>query len=104
MGSEYQALTVHSKKIRRDYHHPKGKHYHQKDNPKRYSRDPSKIRCYTCDERGHFAREFPRNEVDLTRRKETKEDIMLTLQKMMNLPERESKKKVKTPKVMKNMF
>ena len=42
--------------------------------------------------------------VDLTRRRETREDIMLTLQRMMNLPERESKKKVKILLVMKNMF
>ena len=40
----------------------------------------------------------------LTRRRATKEDIMLTLQRMMHLPERESKKKVKTLQVMKNMF
>ena len=38
--------------------------------------------------------------VALTRRRATKEDIMPTLQKMMNLPERESKKKVKTLQVM----
>ena len=37
--------------------------------------------------------------VALTRRRETREDIMLTLQRMMNLPERESNKKV-----MKNML
>ena len=42
--------------------------------------------------------------VALTRRRETKEDIMLTLQRMMQFPERESKKKVKTLQVMKNMF
>ena len=42
--------------------------------------------------------------VALIRRKTTKEDIMLTLQRMMNRPERESKKKVKTLQVMKNMF
>ena len=43
-----------------DYHHHKGKHSHQKDKPRRYSRDLSKYRCYTCDEREHFARYCPR--------------------------------------------
>ena len=57
MGSEDQALIVHSKKIRRSSHHPKGKHFHQKDNTRR---DLSRIICYTCDEKGHYAREFPR--------------------------------------------
>ena len=40
----------------------------------------------------------------LTRRRKTKEDIMLTLQRMMNLPRRESKKKVNILQVMKSMF
>ena len=44
MGSEDQALIVHSKKIRRDYHHLKGKHFK-----------------FTCDERGHFAIYCPKN-------------------------------------------
>ena len=61
MGSEDQALTIHSKKIRRDYHHPKGKHSHQKNKPKIYYKDLSKIKFYTCDEKGNFARECPRN-------------------------------------------
>ena len=61
MGSEDQALTVHSKKRRRDCHHPKGKHSHQKDNPRRSNKDLSKLRCFTCDERGHYARDCPRN-------------------------------------------
>ena len=42
--------------------------------------------------------------VALTRRRKTKEDIMLTLQRIMNLSERESKKKLKIPQVMKSMF
>ena len=40
----------------------------------------------------------------LIRRRETREDIMLMLQKMMNPPERESSKKVMILQVMKNMF
>ena len=48
MGSEDQALTVHSKKGRRENNHHQGKHSHQKNNLVR--RDPSKLRCYTCDE------------------------------------------------------
>ena len=59
MGSEDQALTVQSKKSRTYYH--KGKHSHQKDNPRRSKRNIPKFRCYTFDERGHFARDCPRN-------------------------------------------
>ena len=40
----------------------------------------------------------------LKRRRETKEDIMLILQRMMNLPQRESNKNVMILQVMKNMF
>ena len=38
------------------------------------------------------------------RRRKTREDIMLMLQKMMNLPQRELSKKVMILQVMKNMF
>ena len=86
MGSENQALTVHSKKIRRDYHHPKGKHSHQKDNPKRYSRDLSKIKCYICDKKLHFSIECPRKKSGSHKKKGNKRCIMLMLQRMINLP------------------
>ena len=52
MGNEDQALTVHSKRTRRNHHHSKGKISHRK-------RDLSTIRCYTCDEKGHISRFFP---------------------------------------------
>ena len=58
MGSEDQDLTVQSKKTRSSHH--KGKYSHQR-NKFRNPRDNSKFICYTCDERGHFARDFPRN-------------------------------------------
>ena len=52
----------------------------------------------------NFQKIVPRIIMDLTRRRTTKEDIMLTLQRMMNLPKRESNKKVMILQVMKNMF
>ena len=58
MGSEDQALTVHSKKIKRSSHHSRGKNFHKKDNTRK---DLSRIKCYTCDEVGHYARECPIN-------------------------------------------
>ena len=45
---------------------------------------------------------FLRIKMSLTRRRETREDIMLMLQRMMNLPQRELDKKV-ILQVMKNM-
>ena len=46
----------------------------------------------------------PETKVALTRNRETREDIMLMLQRMMNLPQRELDKIVMILQVMKNMF
>ena len=70
MGNEDQSLTVHSKKGRRENHHHQGKHSHQKINFVR--RDPSKLRCYTCDERGHFARNCPMDKSGSKNKKNSK--------------------------------
>ena len=64
MGSEDQALTVHSKKGRMEIHHHQGKHSHQKGS--------SKLRCYTCDEIGHFARNYPMNKNGSKKKKKSK--------------------------------
>ena len=47
---------------------------------------------------------FLETKVVVTRRREKREDIMLMLQRMMNLPQRKSNKKVMILQVKKNMF
>ena len=62
MGSEDQALTVHSKSHsksnKRRPHSSIGKHSY-KDNTRK---DVSRIICYTCDEAGHYAMNFPKKQ------------------------------------------
>ena len=69
MGSKDQYLIVHSKKSRRSSHHPSNKNLHQRDNTRKYL---SKLRCYTCDERGHFAKDYPRNKINSHKKKGNK--------------------------------
>ena len=56
MGSEDQALMVHSKSTKRRSRHPRGKHYH-KDNTRKYL---SRVICYACDEVRHYAKSCPK--------------------------------------------
>ena len=72
MGNEDQDLTVHSKKGRRENHHHQGKHSHQKDNFVKTNKDLSKLRCYTCDERGHFSINCPMNKNGSKKKKNSK--------------------------------
>ena len=85
MGSEYQALTVHSKKRKRDYHHPKGKHSHQKDNSRKPNRYLSKLNVLLVMREDTMPEIVLETKMALTRRRETREDIILMLQRMMNL-------------------
>ena len=55
MGSEYQALTVQSKKRKTNHH--RGKHSH----PDKLNKNRPKFRCFICDEKGHSAKECPKN-------------------------------------------
>ena len=58
MGSEDQALIVHSKKSKRSSHHSRGKHFSKTNSTK----DLSRSRCYTCDEVGNFAKDCPKRQ------------------------------------------
>ena len=96
-GSEDQALIVHSKKGRRNSHHSKGKNIFPKDNSRK---DLSKLRCYTCDERGHFAKDCPTNKVNCHNKKGNKRIHHAHAAE----DDEPSTMKVKILQVMKNMF
>ena len=52
-----QALKVHTRSFHRKkeaHHHNKREEHHHK-RQKKFKRDPSNIRCYTCDEKGDYS-------------------------------------------------
>ena len=92
MGSEDQALIVQSKKPRRDHHH-----HHSKGKHSSYKK--SQIRCYTCDEIGHFSRDCPRNKRNSHKKKNNKRRHHAHAAE-----DDEPSSKRTSKKVMKNMF
>ena len=95
MGSEDQALTVQSKKNRRDYHHSKGKHPPSRKN---------QLRCYTCDEIGHYARNCPMNKNGPKKKRNSKIRHHAHTTEDDDPPRKRVKQESKTLQVMKNMF
>ena len=60
-ATEDEALTVHTRKnYKKNEKKEKFHHNNKKDKKqKKTKRDPSNVRCYTCDEKGHFVRDCP---------------------------------------------
>ena len=96
MGSEDQALTVQSKKPRSIHH--RSKYSHQGITLESLEISLSSFAIHVMKE-DTLLDIVLRTKLALTRRRETREDSMLMLQRMMNLPQRETDKTV-----MKNMF
>ena len=54
------AIVVYTRKKFKKKEKKENFHHNKKDkNPKMTKRDISNVRCYTCDEKGHLARDFP---------------------------------------------
>ena len=66
--TEDQAVTTYTRKNykkKENHHHKKKKDKKQK----KFRKDRSNIRCYTCDEKGLFARDYPKNKDSFNKKK-----------------------------------
>ena len=110
MGSEDQALTVQSKKSRSSPLRSKYSHHRNRVSTLIIGITLKILEIGISTFYIHVMKEdtlleiLLKTKVALTRRRTTKEDIMLTLQRMRNLPGREPEKKVKILQAMKSMF
>ena len=59
--AKYQSLTVHTRKNFKKKEKNEAFHHNNKKDKKskKTKRDTSNVRCCTCDEKGHFARDCP---------------------------------------------
>ena len=105
MGSEDQALTSHTKKFSlRTTIIPKVSILTRKISLEDIEKIYLNSDTIPVMRKDTLPKIVPEIEVSPTRRRTSKENIMLILQRMMNLPGRELKKKVKILQVMKSMF
>src|SRR5882757_1712809 len=98
MGSEDQALTVQSKTSKKNHH--KGKHSH----PNKFNKNQPRFRCFICDERGHYARECPKNKNVSHKKKGNKRRHHAHAAEDDEPSKNRIIKKVMILQVMKNMF
>ena len=101
MGSEDQSLIVQSKKTRSS--HLRGKYSHQRNNF-RNPRDKSKFICYTCDERGHFVKDCPKNKISSHNKKGKKRRHHAHAAEDDEPSTKRNRQEVMILQVMKNMF
>ena len=67
------------------------------------SRYPSNIRCYTCDEKGHYSKDRHRNK-DSFNKKSNKKRHHANTNEDDEPPNKDLKKKINIPQVMRDMY